>query len=81
MYHSTWINLKTTVLPADCSTVKSEADAQVYGNLSSDKKRACQVNIKLERKCSITKYHVEEREETDLKARILYRLCWRRRVL
>lgn len=36
---------------------------------------------KLERKCSIMKYHVEEREESDLKARILYRPCWRRRVL
>lgn len=81
MLHETWINLKTTVLPTDCCTDNSEADEQVYGNLSSDKKRSCQVDIKLERKCSIIKYHVEEREETDLKARILYRLCWRRHVL
>lgn len=29
---------------------------------------ACQLQIKLERKCSIIKYHVEEREETDLNA-------------
>lgn len=39
------------------------------------------VDIKLERKRSIMKYHVEGRGESDLKARILYRLCWRRRAL
>ncbi len=40
MLNSSWINLKTTLLPPDCCTDKSEADAQVYGNLSSDKKKA-----------------------------------------
>lgn len=33
------------------------------------KMRSSLDDIKPERKCSITKYHVEEREETDLKAR------------
>lgn len=42
---------------------------------------ACQFRIKQEKKCSIIKYHVEGREETDLKAHHLYRPCLRRRVL
>lgn len=46
--------------PTDDCSDKSTADAQADGNLVID--------IKAERKCSIIKYHVKEREETDLKS-------------
>lgn len=74
-FRSRWNNLTTTV--------QSDVGVQIYGNLSYDKpkKKKKKVDIKLERKRSIMKYHVEGRGESDLKARILYRLCWRRRAL